>query len=336
MTNFLKPKMKGFTLAEVLVSIFVFAVLSLALSRFVVSSYKIHGYSQEQAKAVDEARRGVDKMIQEIRGAGFGDNGAYFIERADDKQLVFFNDIDGDGDSERVRYFLGTVSAGSAVQTCTASSQGGSCSVTFSNFLIGELKDAQVRVYVDGDLDRDNEYVAVTADGATLDDDLCETGCLHCTNTTTWQGGTIFDVTAQAADGSITFLADATNNVGRECPPLPATSNYAMKARFEFSWSQEIIGAGNELKKGIVQPVGDPPSYPSDQEVESFLTKYVRNEPPVFKYYNASGTEIADPLSRLSETSMIRVMLVINIDPNRPPVEYQLDSYVRLRNNENE
>jgi len=318
----------GFTLIETLVTIFIFLLIFGLITTFIVSIYRTYGYTEEQAKAVDEARRGIEVMVRDARGAVTAESGAYPIERADDKQFVFYNDIDNDGKVERVRYFLGTVSASNDTKECAVSSSGGTCSVTFSNFLSGELKSAQVTILAKGDLDASSEYFSVSADGAVLSGTICQTGCSHCP--ANWEGTTVFDVTSQAANDSIVFLADANSNVSRQCPV--SSPNHAMQARLLLSWSEEVIGSGNELKKGVVEPVGSPAEYPLDQEVVLTITPYVRNDPPIFKYYDNQGVELTDPAARLNDTKLIKVYLVINIDPNRPPDEFELESYVQLRN----
>ena len=317
----------GFTLIETLVAIFVFSLMMVALTALVISSYRSHGYGLEQANAVEEARGGIDAMNREIRAAKTGDNGSYALERADDKQIVFYSDIDGDGQTERVRYFLGTITSKNETRECSTSAAGGTCSVFFSNLLDGDLKSGEVRISVDGDFDASNEYVAFEADGGSLGN-LCQSACLHCADV--WQGLNIFDVTSQMTDGSINFLADATNQVGRECPQ--ASPFFSMKARFELSWSEEVIGFGNELKKGVIEPTGDPVTYPLDQEKITVVTTFIRNDPPIFRYYDSEGNEIENTTERLLETKMIKTFMVVNIDPNSPPTEYQLESFVQLRN----
>jgi prepilin-type N-terminal cleavage/methylation domain-containing protein len=319
--------MKGFTLPEVITTIVIFTLIMGALSSLVVLGYQIYGHAWEQTIAVDEARKGIDTMTQEIREARPGEDGSYPLERADDKQIIFYSDIDGDNKTERVRYFLGMVSAGSLAQECQTASAGGSCSVTFSNFFTGDLKSAQIKIMVEGDLDAANEYVTISANGTNMGD-LCRTNCFHCAGT--WQGTTVTDITNQAMGNSIQFLAVASSRVGRECPV--GAPNHSMKARFELTWTEEIIGAGNELRKGIVKATSSPAQYPLDQEKISILTSYVRNAPPIFEYFDANGDKITSVPTRLVDTKMIKTFLVVNVNPNRPPKEFELETSVQMRN----
>ena len=197
----------------------------------------------------------------------------------------------------------------------------------FSDFLRGTLISSQVKVSVEGDLGQSNEYVEIFADGDQLGR-LCQTGCIDCAGI--WQGTTIFDVVNQASDTSISFLADASSQVNSNCSWEEL--NHKMKAQFEFSWTEEITGAEHEFKKGVINPVGDPPTYPSDEEEISILTSYVRNVPPIFEYFDQNGNKIEDYPARLVDTKLMKVFLVINVDFNRPPQDFELESSVQLRN----
>ncbi len=319
--------MKGFTLIETIVTIAIFTLVLGAVSGFIVMAYRVHGYTWQQSIAIGEARKGIETMIKEIREARAGEDGSYPIEYAGDKEFVFYSDIDGDGRTERVRYFLGTVDSGNQVQECVTFDDGGSCSVTFSNFLSGTLESAQVKVSVEGDFGWWREYAEIYAEGNYLGR-VCQEGCSDCAGM--WQGTTIFDVTAQARDGFLQLTADASRWVNDFCDWIKP--NHAMKAKFEFSWREILPGAEHKLKKGVITPRGDPPTYPLEEEEISILTSYVRNVPPIFKYFDGEGNELIELPARLKDTKVMEVYLVINVDPNRPPQDFELRSSVQLRN----
>ena len=104
---------KGFTLIETLVAIVVFTISLGAVSGLIVTSYRHYENVWQQALATNEARTGVEVMIKQIREARPGDDGSYPIVLAGDKEFSFFSDIDEDGETEKVRYFLGSVGSGS-------------------------------------------------------------------------------------------------------------------------------------------------------------------------------------------------------------------------------
>jgi len=94
---------------------------------------------------------------------------------------------------------------------------------------------------------------------------------------------------------------------------------------------------GSDFKKGVIKPTGFPPVYitnPQDPQYnEKFfiISKYVRNQPPIFHYFDGNMQELSSP-ARLKDTKLMRVYLVINVDPNRPPQDFVLESDVQLRN----
>lgn len=313
--------MKSFTLIETIVAILIFTLSLAAVFGIIPKLYQTQSYTWQQSIAIDEARRGIETMVKEIRGAKEGEDGSYPIEMAGDKEFIFYSDIDRDGVTERVRYFLGAANSGTQTQECNSFIKGGSCSVTFSNFLKGTLISALLKISVDGDLGAFNEYVEIFADGLKLGD-LCQTGCTDCPGT--WQGTQTFDVSSQV-DGSIQFLADAIDKVDPNCP-------YSMKAKFEFSFTEDLSAFAHEFKKGVIEPVGFPPNYPLDQEKISILSSYVRNVPPIFEYFDQNGNKISDYPARLKDTKLMKVYLVVNVDPNRPPQDFELESFVQLRN----
>jgi prepilin-type N-terminal cleavage/methylation domain-containing protein len=187
--------MKAFTLIETLVVIAIFSLAIGAIFGLVGWLYTIHDYTFQQSRAIDEARRGVETMIRELREARPGDEGSYMLKIAEDFQIVFYSDIDGDNKTEMVRYFV----------------------------------------------------------------------------------------------------------------------------------------EDNNLEKGIIEPSGWPTEYnPADEKI-SILSNYVRNSPPIFRYFDGQGVELPSP-SRLKDTKMMRVYLVVNVDPSRPPKDYNLESTVQIRN----
>ena len=317
--------MRGFTLIETIVVIAVFTLIMGALFGSILMLYRTHDYTWQQSMAIEEAKRGIETMVKEIRAARTGEDGSYPIEKAEDKEFIFYSDIDGDGKVERVRYFLGTANSGNQTQECQSLVRGGTCSVSFSNFLQGRLISAKVKVSVDGDFGASSEYAEIFADGAKFGE-VCRSNCSDCPGS--WQGTTVFDVTNQASDNFISFLADATYRVDPFCP-------HSMKAKFEFSWSEDLPNLSHQFKKGVIKPVIDSSgkiSYPSDQEEIIVLSSYVRNSPPIFEYFDAQGNKIENLPARLIDTKLMKVYLVVNVDPNRPPQDFELESYVQIRN----
>lgn len=317
----------GFTLIETLVAITVFILLLGGVSALISSSYRNYHYILEQSLAVGEARRGIKTMVKEIREARIGDNGSYPISVAGDKEFVFFSDIDKDGATEKVRYFLGSSGMGNQTEECITFSDGGSCGITFSDFLSGDLESAEVVVSVEGDFGWSREYAEIYADGSYLGR-ICEDQCSDCAGI--WQGTSTFNVTDWASDGTINFLADATGHVNDFCDWQE--ENHAMKVKLELRWSEEFSEGEGEFKKGVIDPVGFPPSYPQEEEQVYILSYYIRNTPPIFEYFDREGNKIEEYPARLKDTKTMKVLLEVDVDPNREPDSFFLESKVQLRN----
>jgi len=317
----------GFTLIEVLVAIFIFTLIVAALSGLIITAYRSQSYTWQQSTAVEEARRGIETMVQELRQARDGENGTYPIEKAGDKEIIFYSDIDKDNKTEKVRYFWGGINSGQQTKECVTFLKGGSCSISFSDFLTGKLKSAQIKIEIEGDFGMSNEYAEIFVDGNKIDD-LCVSGCTDCAGV--WQGTKNFDVIQCASDNSVLVLVDATQSVDNSCSWIEP--NHSMKVKAEFSWTEEVTGLGNELIKEVIEPTSYPAEYPEDQKKVSILTSYVRNEPPIFEYFDKDGNKILDYPARLVDTKVIRVFLAVDVDVNNPPSPFELESSAMLRN----
>ncbi len=89
---------------------------------------------------------------------------------------------------------------------------------------------------------------------------------------------------------------------------------------------------GYNLKKGVTKAIGDPPEYNNANEDINIISDNVRNgDMHVFTYYNASSTEVTD-LSNLTDIRLVKVNIIVNIDPARPPEEFTLRSSSQIRN----
>ncbi len=95
---------------------------------------------------------------------------------------------------------------------------------------------------------------------------------------------------------------------------------------------------GSNLKQGVIEPTGFPIEYPVGNEQVKILTEYVSNSTtPIFYYYNGDypADQTNNPLpaaQRLSETTFVKVVVVVNANPDNPQGEYQLESFAQIRN----
>lgn len=90
---------------------------------------------------------------------------------------------------------------------------------------------------------------------------------------------------------------------------------------------------GGQLKRGVIDPTGDPPVY-TNPEIVSVISEYVRNEEQgvdIFQYYDINGARMTD-LTDIPEMRFVEATIVVNINPNRMPNQFTLRSTAALRN----
>jgi hypothetical protein len=167
---------------------------------------------------------------------------------------------------------------------CQSDQKGGSCSVSFSNFIKenGKVTSATLKVTARGDLNSPDEYLTISVNGQQFSDKICDTGCSQCP--ANFEGLKTFDVTDFAKTGSLNITAQAScpnSKVESKCVDVICDSNtISFKARFELTVTQEV--QTTQLKKGVIKATGTPPNYPLDQEKVKVITSYVRNQPTNF------------------------------------------------------
>lgn len=326
----------GFTLIEVMVTILVFTIVSGAVFSFVTALYRAQDLLFTQSDVLEEARRGVSRMVREIREADSGEDGSYMISKADEHEIVFYSDISGNGMTEKIRYYINPAGGRTGVETrsCSSLQTGGSCQVTFSGFLENELKSATLSVSVEGDLDHPSrEYVDIVS-GTDILGTLCSGGgtCGQCFGE--YQDLRSFDVTESATDDILSVTVSASDRVDPICQW--EDPDHSVKALFTLSWEEEPLPQQNDLFiKEVVEIEGWPPSYDGGEEEISIISRNVRNEAreePTFLYYDEAGRLIDQPDLNIKDISMVEIKMILNPDPGRPPDDFSLVSAVRLRN----
>ncbi|MBU3918474.1 type II secretion system GspH family protein [Patescibacteria group bacterium] len=331
-----RHKNKGITLLETLIAIAIFGIITVALFSAISHIYRTYHFTWQAAESIAEARRGIKVILREVRAANIGEDGSFVIEKASATEFIFYSDIDRDGETERVRYFLGTSSSGEQNQECASFSRGGSCSVNFSDFLTGEAEQVQVQVGVEGDLGWPSlEIVDVFVDGTKMDTMCLNEGeCSDCPGE--WQDITIFDVSEYANDNYLTFIADSSYSVDPICDWQEG--NHSIKVKFDLTWIEEGPGQDRDFKKGVIQPQGNNPvEYPSEQEEIVVISHYVENvaaglQDYIFQYFDKDGQLIENPVQRIEQTQLMEISLLINVDPSKSPEYYRLQTSVQLRN----
>lgn len=110
-TTFLKKmrtSTRGFTLVEMMVVIGIFTIVMLALTQSILTFYRHNAYSIAQAAQIDNARKGMDSLIRDVREMTFADNGTFPLVVMTPHKIGFYSDIDRDNSVEYVEYEVST------------------------------------------------------------------------------------------------------------------------------------------------------------------------------------------------------------------------------------
>ncbi len=99
-------KLKGMSLLEMLVALAIMTLGMAGFSMLFISSWNSNKFIVEMGNASFLASRGVTETVAELRKTRQADNGDYPVESGDDFDLKVYLDIDGDGVTERVHYYL--------------------------------------------------------------------------------------------------------------------------------------------------------------------------------------------------------------------------------------
>ncbi len=97
---------KGMSLVEMIIAIAIFTIGIEGFSLLFIKTWKQNSFILEKGTASVAASRGVQETVNIIRKARQSDNGAYPIISADNNDLVIYSDIDKDGVTEKIHYYL--------------------------------------------------------------------------------------------------------------------------------------------------------------------------------------------------------------------------------------
>jgi type II secretory pathway pseudopilin PulG len=94
----------GMTLVEAVVVIGISTVLMLAITSAVQALFQQNSYTFDQAYEVDNARRGINRFLQDAREMAYSENGNFPLAVIAPDRIGFYSDIDKDNKVEYVEY----------------------------------------------------------------------------------------------------------------------------------------------------------------------------------------------------------------------------------------
>src|SRR3989344_620494 len=101
-----RKRLRGMTLIEMLVAIAVMLIAMEGFTLLFVKSWETNKFILEEGLASAAASRATNKIITQLRSVRQADNGDFAVESGADFDVKVYADIDDDGVTERVHYFL--------------------------------------------------------------------------------------------------------------------------------------------------------------------------------------------------------------------------------------
>jgi type II secretory pathway pseudopilin PulG len=96
----------GFTLVETVMVIAIYTLVMFAILQSIGVFYRYNAYTLAQAQQVNQARRGMDILIRDIREMTFADDGTFPLALMEPHRIGFYSDIDRDNSVEYVEIEL--------------------------------------------------------------------------------------------------------------------------------------------------------------------------------------------------------------------------------------
>jgi hypothetical protein len=104
-----KKKLRGLTLVETLVALFIVSAGMIGFTLLLSSTWKSNKFIIETGISAIKVNRASAEIINNLRKVRQADNGDYPVESGDDFDIQVYLDIDNDGVTERVHYWLDAV-----------------------------------------------------------------------------------------------------------------------------------------------------------------------------------------------------------------------------------
>ena len=101
-----RAHIQGLTLVETIVVVTIFSLLMIGVANSIAAFYRFNAYTIAQAYQVAEARRGVERLVRDVREMTYADDGTFPLARMEEHLIGFYSDIDRDDSVEYVEYEL--------------------------------------------------------------------------------------------------------------------------------------------------------------------------------------------------------------------------------------
>lgn len=96
----------GLSLVETVMVIGITTLIFMVVMSTVVYLYQTNGYTIAQSYEIDNARRGLQDWLRDVREMTYADDGTFPVTTMEPYLLGFYSDIDRDDSVEYIEYFL--------------------------------------------------------------------------------------------------------------------------------------------------------------------------------------------------------------------------------------
>lgn len=97
---------KGFTLIEVIVSVFIFSLLAYGVILLMSSLFTDYNKQSSLLDDTDQARKVLTSFTDELRSSTTGADGSFALNQAGNTQIIFFSSVGNGGTIYRYRYYV--------------------------------------------------------------------------------------------------------------------------------------------------------------------------------------------------------------------------------------
>ena len=93
--------------------------------------------------------------------------------------------------------------------------------------------------------------------------------------------------------------------------------------------------AGTVITQSLIEPTDAPAEYlpinQTDKTIAHNIVNGTYSGNAIFSYYDLNNVELTEPIN-LVDVTLVKVHLDVNVDPNRIPDTHTIETYVQLRN----
>lgn len=93
--------------------------------------------------------------------------------------------------------------------------------------------------------------------------------------------------------------------------------------------------SGTEIIQSIIEPTDAPAEYLTENQTDKTIATSIVNgtytNTAIFSYYDVDNVLLDEPID-LAEVTLIQVHLDVNVDPNRIPDTHTIETFIQLRN----